>query len=106
MTADFFTYIRRTIDLFERATARHLTPEWRLLIHEADYYPFLKALTEEDLLLHYNQFTGRLFGIPLCRTAHEVEIVPGYPEDIRGHVLIIPPEEVERLGLKGTADDR
>lgn len=98
---DYLAYIRQMLDQFQKLTARYITSEWRLLMHESDYDPFLQALREAKMLESDSPTEmGRIYGIPLCRTLDAVEIIEGQPEDIRGRILLIPPEHVERLGLE------
>lgn len=74
---------------------RDLDSTWRLVLHQDDY---------ANLVTHGEDSMDLLEGqcaAPLRVLDQDtVEVRPGQPIELRGQLLVIPPEEVQRLGLE------
>lgn len=77
------------------AQGRELDETWRLVIHQDDFNELVeKAGTSMDILETESP-------APLCILDQDmVEVIEGKPVPLRGQLLVVPPEQVSRLGLE------
>lgn len=73
---------------------RKLDGSWRLAIHQDDYTE-LVDMAGDNMEIVEAQCPAPLRVLDV----EEVEIVEGKPQPLRGQLLVVPPEQVHRLGL-------
>jgi hypothetical protein len=91
----YLGYFMTLIAEYEKRTGRTVGPDWRLVLYKADY-----AHLDDKTGANLAQIENAL-GVPICAVKHRfIEIVEGKPESVSGRMIIVPPEGVERLGVK------